>query len=188
MIKKLFILLTIVSLIELQAQEVIQRSLFSDQKAFKAGDVVTIIIIEVTSAESNMEKDASRSGSIMGSVSGAGALNFIPETGFSIGTGNEFKGRGSTTARGAVKAKISAKIVGIDSLGNLIIEGSRRVNINGDAQIIKVKGIVRPSDVNWDNTVYSYNIADAEIELTGKGMISRSQSPSWITRLLHWLF
>ncbi len=188
MIKKLFVLSAVLGLFKLQAQEVVQRSLFSDQKAFKVGDVVTIVIIEVTSAESNMEKDASRSGSITSSVSGAGALSFIPEAGFSVGTGNEFKGRGSTSARGAVKARISAKIVGIDSAGNLIIEGSRKVNINGDAQIIKVKGIVRPSDVNWDNTVYSYNIADAEIELTGKGMISRSQSPSWITRLLHWLF
>lgn len=188
MFKKLFILFTVVYLVKLQAQEVTQHSLFSDQKASKIGDVVTIIIVEATSAESNMERDASRSGNIRGSISGAGALNFIPGAGFSVGTENEFKGRGSTSARGTVRARISAKIVGIDSMGNLIIEGSRKININGDAQIIKVKGVVRPSDVNWDNTIYSYNIANAEIELTGKGMTSRSQSPSWITRLLHWLF
>jgi len=189
MLKKIFTLLIFAGFINLQAQdEVVRRSLFSDHKAFKVGDVITVIVIEVTSAESNTERNTSRSGNVSASVSGAGALNFIPESGFSVGTGNEFKGQGSTSARGSVKARISVKIVGIDSAGNLIVEGGRKVNVNGDVQIIKIKGVVRPSDVNWDNTVYSYNIADAEIELTGKGMIYRSQSPSWITRLLHWLF
>lgn len=183
-----FILFVVLSYLQLCAQNIIQRSLFSDQKAFKIGDVLTIIVVEVSSAESKAERDASRSGNINGSVSGSGALGFIPETGFSIGTGNEFKGQGSTSTRGIVKAKLGAKIVGIDSVGNLVIEGKRVVNVNGDAQIIKIKGVVRPSDINWDNTVYSYNIADAEIELIGKGMIYRNQSPSWITRLLHWLF
>jgi flagellar L-ring protein precursor FlgH len=186
---RIFILFFIVlSYLRVFAQDVINRSLFSDQKAFKVGDVLTIIVVEVSSAESKAERDASRSGNINGSVSGSGALGFIPETGFSIGTGNEFKGQGSTSTRGTVKAKLSARIVKVDSTGNLVIEGKRIVNVNGDAQIIKIKGVVRPSDVNWDNTVYSYNIADAEIELTGKGMIYRNQSPSWITRLLHWLF
>lgn len=183
----LFLLVALSSVNSL-CQEVIQRSLFSDQKALRKGDVITVIIIEVSSAESKSERDAFRGGSINGSVSGSGALGFIPESGFSISSGNEFKGQGATSARGTVKAKLSARIVGIDSAGNLIIEGRGKVNVNGDEQVIKLKGIVRPSDVNWDNTVYSYNIADAEIEFTGKGMIYRSQNPSWITRFLHWLF
>ncbi|CUT00385.1 flagellar basal body L-ring protein FlgH [Candidatus Chrysopegis kryptomonas] len=188
MLKKIFVAFVIFGFMRMYSQEVIQRSLFSDHKAFKKGDLITIIVIEVSSAESNSEKNASRSGNINGSVSGSGALSFIPESGFSIGTGNEFKGQGSTSTRGTVKAKISAKVIGIDSSGNLIIEGKRKVSVNGEDQIIRIKGLVRPSDVNWDNTVYSYNIADAEIEFTGKGMVYRSQSPSWITRLLHWLF
>ncbi len=185
---KVLALFVVLSYLRLCGQNVAQRSLFSDQKAFKVGDVLTIIVVEVSSAESKAERGASRSGNINGSVSGSGALGFIPEAGFSIGTSNEFKGQGSTSTRGTVKAKLSAKVVGIDSVGNLVIEGKRIVNVNGDAQVIKIKGIVRPSDVNWDNTIYSYNIADAEIEFTGKGMIYRNQSPSWITRLLHWLF
>lgn len=188
MLKKIFVAFVILGFMRMYSQEVIQRSLFSDHKAFKKGDLITIIVIEVSSAESNSEKNASRSGNINGSVSGSGALGFIPESGFSLGTGNEFKGQGSTSTRGTVKAKISAKVIGIDSSGNLIIEGKRKVSVNGEDQIIRIKGLVRPSDVNWDNTVYSYNIADAEIEFTGKGMVYRSQSPSWITRLLHWLF
>ncbi len=188
MLRKIFVLLFFSCFACVRGQDVIQRSLFSDQKAFRVGDIITVIIFEASSAESNTERSTSRSGNISGSVSGAGALSFIPESGYFVGTGNEFKGQGSTSSRGTVKARISAKIVGIDSVGNLIIEGSRKVNVNGDVQLIKIKGIVRPSDVSWDNTVYSYNIANAEIELTGKGMIYRSQSPSWITRLLHWLF
>ncbi|WP_140944085.1 flagellar basal body L-ring protein FlgH [Candidatus Thermokryptus mobilis] len=188
MVKKILALFFAFASLNLKSQEVIQRSIFSDHKAFKVGDVITIIVIEVSSAENNIKRSTSRSGNINGSVSGSGALSFIPESGFSIGTENEFKGQGSTSSRGAVKAKISAKVVGIDSAGNLVIEGKRKVSINGDAQIIRIKGVVRPSDVNWDNSVFSYNIANAEIEFSGKGMTYRNQSPSWITRLLHWLF
>jgi len=188
MCKKIFALFFILASFDLKSQEVIQRSIFSDNKAFKVGDVITIIVIEVSSAENNTERSTSRSGNINASVSGSGALSFIPESGFSVGTGNEFKGQGSTSSRGTVKAKISAKVVGIDSAGNLVIEGKRKVSVNGDDQIIKIKGVIRPSDVNWDNSVFSYNIANAEIEFSGKGMIYRNQSPSWITRLLHWLF
>jgi flagellar L-ring protein precursor FlgH len=188
MVKKILVLFFAFASLDLKSQEVIQRSIFSDHKAFKVGDVITIIVIEVSSAENNTERSTSRAGNITGSVSGSGALSFIPESGFSVGTGNEFKGQGSTSSRGTVKAKISAKVVGIDSAGNLVIEGRRKVSVNGDEQIIKIKGIVRPSDVNWDNSVLSYNIANAEIEFSGKGTIYRNQSPSWITRLLHWLF
>lgn len=182
------VVLTLFLSSSLFSQDILVRSMFSDHKAHKVGDILTIIVIEVSQASNNASKDASRSSSISGSVSGSGALNFIPETGFSIGTGNEFKGGGSTSTRGTVKAKISARVVDIDSVGNLVIEGVRKINVNGETQIIKIKGVVRPSDIRADNTVLSFNIADAEIEISGKGMVYRSKDPSWIMRVLHWLF
>jgi flagellar L-ring protein precursor FlgH len=172
----------------INTSEVVRRSLFSDHKAFKVGDIVTIIIIEVSSAENDARTSSSRSGAISGSVSGTGLLKFVPETGASVGTSNEFRGEGSTSNRGSVKAKISARIIAIDTTGNLLIEGTRRIKVNDGEQVIRIRGYVRPSDVNWDNTVFSFNIADAEIELSGKGMIYRVQGPSWVTKLLHWLF
>jgi len=54
--------------------------------------------------------------------------------------------------------------------------------------MIKITGIVRPSDISSDNSVYSYNISDAEITFEGSGMIDSSQKPGILTRLFHWLF
>jgi flagellar L-ring protein precursor FlgH len=87
-----------------------------------------------------------------------------------------------------VKTKISARVDSVLANGNLRINGSRRIVINGEEQTMKVNGIVRVSDIQADNTVYSYNISDADIEFEGSGMIERSQSPGWLTKLFHWLF
>jgi len=60
--------------------------------------------------------------------------------------------------------------------------------INGEEQTIFIKGIVRPSDISPDNSVLSYNIAEAQIIFNGKGRINNSQSPGWLTKFLHWIF
>jgi flagellar L-ring protein precursor FlgH len=59
--------------------------------------------------------------------------------------------------------------------------------VNGEEQTIKLSGIVRPSDVLADNSVYSFNISDAIIVFEGSGIVSRAQGPGWLTKLLHWL-
>ena len=55
-------------------------------------------------------------------------------------------------------------------------------------QTVFIKGIVRSSDIMADNSVYSFNISEAEILFDGKGMINTNQSPGWLTKFLHWIF
>ncbi len=105
-----------------------------------------------------------------------------------IGTDNEFKGTGSTSEKGSVQATVSAQVVKVDQYGNLQIQGSRLISINGQDQVIKVSGIIRPSDIQPDNTIYSSQISDARIIFEGSGSINQSQSPGWLTKLFHWLF
>ena len=61
-------------------------------------------------------------------------------------------------------------------------------NLNGEEQTIFIKGVVRSSDIQADNSVYSYNISEAEIVFEGSGMIDNAQHPGWLTKFFHWIF
>jgi len=164
-------------------------SLFSDYKAAQVGDAITIIVVESSQAANKAETATGRKSNIgFGGSAKVGDSTPLPDADFSLGTTNDFKGSGSTKSSGMVKTKISAIIDSVMSNGLLSIKGSRKIVINGEEQKISIKGVVRGSDIRSDNTVYSYNISDAEIIFDGSGAISRAQSPGWLTKLFHWLF
>ncbi len=164
-------------------RENIMRSLVSDQKANNVGDGVTVLIVENVSATNDARTTAGRSSDISLGTSVPAPLQDVDLT-----SGNQFRGEGSTSSRGSIRTKISARIDSILVNGNLVISGRRKTTINGDDQFIKIYGVVRPVDIHADNTVYSYNISEAEIVVEGSGMVSRSQGPGWLTKLFHWLF
>ena len=164
------------------------RSLFSDQKAARIGDAVTVLVIEQAQASNDASTSNSRASDLSLGASGSAAGKALPSASVGISTGNTFKGEGGTKSSGVMKAKISARIDSVAPNGNLIISGSRNIMINGDEQIIKISGVVRPSDIQGDNSVFSYNISSAIISYSGSGVINDSQKPGWITRIFHWIF
>ena len=83
---------------------------------------------------------------------------------------------------------MSARIVEVDSAGNLNIEGKRTTKINGETQTIIIKGFVRPVDILPNNSVYSYSILDLTLTIEGDGTISKTQEPGLITKFLRILF
>ena len=72
--------------------------------------------------------------------------------------------------------------------GDLVIEGSRVVGISDDRETLTLSGVVRQRDVNPDNSIDSYLIADAEIAYRGKGPTSTASRPGPIMRFLNWIF
>lgn len=163
-------------------------SLFSDKKATQVGDAITINVIEFSQASNDAQTTTGRSSDIGLTASGNFDDKQIPGGDVSLGTTNDFKGSGATKTSGMLKTKISATIDSVLANGNLMIKGSRKIVINGEEQTIFIKGIVRTSDINPDNSVLSYNISEAEISIEGSGKIAESQSPGWLTKLFHWLF
>lgn len=164
------------------------RSLFSDVKAFKAGDAIMVYIMEDTQADNSASTQENRTSEISGSISGgAGSTGFKANAG--MGTGNNFQGSGSTSRKERIRSRLSARVVELDSLsGNLIIEGTRTTKINGETQKIIIKGFVRPVDVMPDNSVYSYSILDLSLFIEGDGSVSKIQEPGLITKFLRLLF
>jgi len=163
-------------------------SLFADYKASRVGDAVTVIVTEQNSASKDASTNTSRQSTISGSGSGNVGTTNLPSAALQLGTDNEFKGSGSTSETGNVQAVISARVIKVDEYGNLEIQGSRLISINGQDQMIKLSGVIRPSDIQSDNTISSSMISDAKIIFEGSGSIDGAQHPGWITKLFHWLF
>lgn len=171
-----------------QFQQNTARSLFSDVKAYRQGDAITILITEAVDANNTAGTGEDRSTNIGGTVNaGTGT-----QKGFSgnadLGTKNNFNGKGSTTRNESIRSKLSARITEVDNNGNLSIEGKRTTKINGETQTITIKGFVRPVDILPNNAVYSYNILDLSLIIEGDGNVSKTQEPGLITKFLRILF
>ena len=171
-------------------RENLSRSLFSDQKANHIGDAVTILVVETSSASNTAQTTASRVSnlSLAGTANLSANSNTVPGVGATLGTQNSFSGQGGTSSAGSVQAQVSATVDSVLPNGNLFVVGNRTITINGEEQIIKISGVVRPSDIQPDNSVYSYNISDATIIFKGNGIVSRAQEPGWLTKFFHWIF
>jgi flagellar L-ring protein FlgH len=165
-----------------------QISLFSDNKALEKGDAVTIFVVESTQASNNSETSAGRKSDLGLNASGSFGGTSSPSAQLNLGTNNDFKGSGSTSTTGTIRTKISAVVDTVLANGNLVIRGNKKISINGEEQTINIKGVIRSTDIMPDNSVYSYNISDAEITFEGNGMINSSQKPGLLTKFFHWLF
>ena len=189
--KLIVVLMTIFFTNIVVAQDMRQNafvSLFSDQKASQVGDAITIVVIEFSQASNNAQTTTGRSSDIGLNAGGNVAGSELPGTDVSLGVTNDFRGSGATKTSGMMRTKISATIDSVLDNGNLLIKGSRKIVINGEEQTIFIRGIVRTTDIDPNNSVLSYNISEAEIRIEGSGRISDSQSPGWLTKLFHWLF
>ncbi|MCX7880701.1 MAG: flagellar basal body L-ring protein FlgH [Ignavibacteria bacterium] len=170
-----------------QFEQKSERSLFSDVKAYKVGDALTILIVEGTQADNVANTKESRTTSVGGAIEGnLNTKRF--DAGGEISTTTGFSGNGQTSRRETIRAKVSARVVKLDEVGNLVIEGKRTTKINGETQTITISGVVRPVDILPNNNVFSYNILDLTLSIEGDGSVSRIQEPGLITRFLRILF
>jgi flagellar L-ring protein precursor FlgH len=170
------------------AQNLAANSIFSDYKAHRVGDLITIHIIEFASGSNQASTTTDKKSSAGADGQGSGALQFIPLTGFDMSHNLSFKGDGQTARSGALTAKMSAVIKAIDKNGNLQIEGIREVEVNNEKQLTSLSGMVRPQDVTAGNIVFSYNIANAKINYKGKGTVNTANKQGLLAKLLNFIF
>jgi flagellar L-ring protein precursor FlgH len=165
------------------------QSLYSDIKAHKVGDVLTILVSEANRATNQVETKTEKSTKISTQGGpGIGSLDFIPLFGGSADNSNTFDGKGENLRSGTIRARITVTVVGVKENGDLLIEGHRIIGINGDEESIFVSGTVRTKDITPDNTIESYLIGDAEISYNGKGNATSGSRPGFFTRLINWIF
>ena len=163
-------------------------SLCSASKSFKVGDIITIIILESTNAVQKAETGTGVTDSLSSAFSSNLASFLHPSKAVSGSGGNTYDGQGSTTRTSNVTAKVATVVTRVLSNGNLLISGEHRVEVNDEVQTIKISGMVRPKDVSVANTVYSYQVAGANVSIKGNGSVGEAQAPGFFTRLFNWFF
>ncbi len=161
------------------------QNLFSDHRAMRVDDILTIIIVESAKAGSESKTNTSKASDV---EFNAGSSKLIPPMAFGASNSSKYDGKGATSRSGSLSATVTARVIKVLEGGNLVIEGSKTVEINQEKEIIKISGVVRPQDIQKNNIVYSTSIADAEITYTGKGTVNTASRPGFFTRVANWLF
>ena len=164
---------------------------YSSQKLYSEGDIITILVLETTSAAQKSGTDTQNQDNFGANFSHTiEKLNGViaPDNSLGGGYSNKYKGAGSTTRSSNVISAVAATVVSVLPNGNLKVEAKHKVMVNEEAQYMMITGVVRPKDITGWNTVYSYQVADANIYVKGEGTASSASSPGWISRFLDWVF
>jgi len=171
-------------------------NLFSDTKAKKVNDIVTVIITEQIKqsskaskklTESNQDNGGLFDASVSGGVNIGGKNYNIGKTGISLNlpsmnSNKTFNGSGSQNRQEEFQTTISARIVKVLKNGNYYIFGSREIYIDGQKQIIQISGVIRPEDIDPNNQIDSKYISDAKIKYITEGTIKEYTTPNWFVR------
>jgi len=170
------------------------NSLMGDQRARQVNDLVTVHVQESMTASGAADASVSKQGAAtIGVPSIFGLENTFPSSVsaadlVSAATNTDFKGGGTTTRTGQLSAVITARVAEVLPNGDLVLEGVREVQINGDRQIVVLTGIARVADVGAGNVLPSPAIGQLRIRYFGKGLMKDSLSPGWLVRFLNKVF
>ena len=161
------------------------NTMFTDTKAGKIGDVLHILITETASATQTASRTHSKSSQTTAG-GGTGWLDFIKLMGY--GGSSNYTAAGTETRRGSLSTRLTVSVVDVMPNGNLCVEGRRHLVVNKDVQDITIRGEVRPRDIGPENTVYSYQVANVQIEYVGSDPGKPGNKVGIISRLLNFLF
>lgn len=159
-----------------------------DLKASRVNDLVTIVVNENTSAVATGDVKTARTSSAQGSITAAAGITRAkgPLTNLlNTNAATALQGQGSTDRGAVVTAAVSARVMHVLPNGYLVIEGVKRVQVNSENQVITVRGVVRPVDLDVTNSIQSNQVAQMELQVNGKGVIGDSiHRPFFLYRLL----
>jgi flagellar L-ring protein precursor FlgH len=162
--------------------------LHEDIRARRVGDMLTVTLQEKTDAEKSAETGTSKASS--NSIAAPTILGApftvhgkeIFET--SLSSDHAFDGEGESSQSNSLNGSVTVVVVKVLANGYLVVQGEKWININQGEEYLRVRGIVRPSDINPDNTIDSTRIANAQIQYSGDSVLSDANEPGWLTKIL----
>lgn len=164
------------------------KPLYADDKANQIGDVLTIIIAEDHKVDNKVKRDLERKSEkeleFATDDIAVGSFTPIPDITVRAGSSKALNGKSDYKDERTIEDRMTVIVQDIHPNGNLVIIGSRERDINGDKQIIQASGIVRPSDILFDNTIRSEQIANFQLVSISEGVSSDYNNPGWLGKIL----
>jgi flagellar L-ring protein FlgH len=169
-----------------------QNALFSnlamDVKASRVDDIVTITVAETFSAVATGDVKTQRQSTVQSGITAAAGIKKATSALANLANANsqsQLQGQGETSRGAVLTANLSARVTHVLPNGYLVIEGTKRVQVSSENQVVTVRGVIRPVDLDPTNTVTSNRIAQMEIQVNGKGVVNDSiHRPNFLYRLI----
>lgn len=162
------------------------NDLNSDLRARHVNDLVTIRVEESLSASGSADSNVGKSGSA--SATFPGKIGTVLSKGLPAGTDTKFKGSGGTTRTTELSAVMTARVTEVLPSGDLVVEGVREVDINGDRSVVVLSGVVRPVDIQPGNVIPSTMVGQLRIRSLSAGLVHDSLEPGWLIKILNKVF
>jgi flagellar L-ring protein FlgH len=170
------------------------NSLMNDPRARHINDLLTVRVVENISASGTADSTLDKKSS-----AGIGVPNLFglekklpasidPTNLASAKSNTGFKGTGSTNRAGDLTAVMTARVAEVLPNGDLVIEGVREIEINGDHQVVVLSGVARAADIAPDNSVRSTSLGQLRVRYFGRGLMKDTLSPGWLIRILNKVF
>ena len=160
--------------------------LTSDLRARRLNDLVTIRVIESLSATGAADSTVNKKTEGNATMPGK-AGEYLGKV-FPVNSNTKFNGAGGTTRTTELTATITARIVEVLPSGDLVVEGVREVDINGDRNLVVLTGVIRATDIQPGNLIHSTRVGQLRIRSLSQGLIKDSLSPGWLIRILNKVF
>ncbi|HOQ88775.1 MAG TPA: flagellar basal body L-ring protein FlgH [Candidatus Hydrogenedentes bacterium] len=165
---------------------------------FKPGDIITVLVQETIDAniqaDTKTKKDVSveaqtpeSANTFFVSPESINPINAAKLPNWSTETQNETKNTGRELRRSVLRTTVSCVVTDVFPNGTIALQGSKTVAINREDSLLTVSGIARARDVAVDNSIPSAKLANANIQLRGKGSLWNNQRRGWLTRALDWI-
>lgn len=169
-------------------------ALTSDRRASRVNDLITVRVVE------NIESSATADSALDKSSNGSAGVPTLfgletklpsaidPSNLMSTTSDTTFKGGGTTSRTSMLTATMTARVSDVLPNGDLVLEGVRELDLNGERQVVVLTGIVRAQDLRRSNQVLSTQIAQLRIQYYGRGLMKDNLKPGWLIRIMNKLF
>ena len=166
--------------------------LFENAIAHRVGDTVTIRLSESTNAsKSTTTTTKKETGIDIAPPTGLGSMVTLDGQPIALGIDNKtsFNGAGNSAQSNKLEGYITVTVAKRLPNGNLLVRGQKWLKLNEGSEYIRIQGIVRPNDIDPDNTVPSYKVGDAIIAYGGEGALANASAPGILSRFFNskWL-
>lgn len=168
-----------------------ERSWFENVRARRVGDILVVNLVEDTEASHTNSGKVSKSNStsITNPTIFGRALSFdLPGSnrshnlGTSLESATDFSGDADNTQENELSGSVSVMVTEVLANGYLKVRGEKRLGMTGGNEYIRVSGIIRPEDIDLNNTVASTKVADATLVYVGDGQVSKATTMGWLAK------
>ncbi|MGB1580821.1 MAG: flagellar basal body L-ring protein FlgH [Nevskiales bacterium] len=165
-------------------------ALFEDRRARRVGDILTIELVERTLAQKSAATSTSKDSNV--AMDGPTTLlgeditrNGLPLFNAEITGSRDFDGAGSSSQSNQLEGTVSVTVAQVFANGSMLVRGEKTLILNQGEERVQISGVVRPEDIDPDNSVPSSRVADVKIVYAGSGALADANTQGWLSRFFN---